>query len=324
MHPTDTPAAADYDAVHLAAVGRVDALCDELVHRGAEISGVRQQLVFSRGHRAPAAWAQTSWLDPREIAIESIGDGVRALKSLQRNWALHSTGHHRRARLIADKLPAIRFRPLEFPSAPPDAPLGAWTLIDRNRLIAAPTTSSAFAHGEPAFAEDRDNPPNRAYLKAWEALTLARRWPQAGERCLDLGAAPGGWSWVMASLGADVISIDRAPLAPEIAAHPRISHRRGDAFALRVADVGTPDWICSDLIAYPERLLELADYWCSACPRAGVILTVKCQGNVAFETLARFYAIDGARLLHLAYNKHELTFFRLPGGGPAEAAGIGS
>ena len=72
-------------------------------------------------------------------------------------------------------------------------------------------------------------PPNRAYLKLWEALTLAAnmpdgRMPRPGELCLDLGSSPGGWSWVLQKLGARVISVDKAPLDPadRIAARHRV------------------------------------------------------------------------------------------------------
>lgn len=309
-----------HDVIHVAAADHVDALIDEISQRGERVVAVADDLVFVAGAARPAAWARNSWLAPRTITIDSIGDGARALRALQRNWTLHPVAHHRRAQLIADRLPPIRFRALTFPADPPTAPLGGWTLWDRHTLIASPVTTSAFADGTPAFVEDRDNPPNRAYLKLWEALTLARRRPGPGDRCLDLGAAPGGWTWVLAALGATVISVDRAELAPALADRPEVAHRAGDAFAVRAADVGAVDWICSDLIAYPERLLELARYWCAACPRAAVIITVKCQGPVDAALCARFLAIPGARLLHLAHNKHELTFFRLPEGGPPEAA----
>lgn len=301
-----------YDVVHLAAPDHSDALVDELRYRGDTVVDRREALVFARGRRQPAAWAQNSWLEPREIAIESIGDGAAALRAIQRNWALYSTGHHRRAQLIADRLPPIKFKPISFFTPAPSAPLGSWTLAARDLLIASPSCSSPFAHGAPRFVEDRQGPPNRAYLKLWEALTLYGEAPQSGQRCLDLGAAPGGWTWVLAHTGAEVVSIDRAPLTPALEAAPNVEHRRGDAFALSAADVGEPDWICSDLIAYPERILELARYWCAACPRACVIMTVKCQGQVEPAQIAAFESIEGARLRHLWHNKHELTLIRPP------------
>ncbi|RJS94110.1 SAM-dependent methyltransferase [Salinisphaera sp. Q1T1-3] len=319
--PPAEPLAVDYDTVHVAAADHRDALIDELVHRGSRVVATQDDLVFSADRPGPAAWAANTWLAPALYRVESIGAAAHCLKAIQRNWHAHPVGHHRRARLIAERLPTIRFRPLTFPSAPPSAPLGAWTLLSHDRLLASRHTTSAFADGAPAFVEDREGPPNRAYLKLWEALTLAGIQPGPGERCLDLGAAPGGWSWVLAALGARVLAVDRAALAPAVAANARIETRTGDAFSVRGADVGHIDWVCSDLIAYPERLLELARYWCDALPDANIILTVKCQGPVDADLIARFLAIPGARLRHLHANKHELTFFRLRDGGPSEAAG---
>ena len=125
--------------------------------------------------------------------------------------------HHRRAALIQERLPHVSAKPIVFPAAAPTAPLGSWTLLAPDRLLAAAQCSSPFPNGEVQFVEDKTGPPNRAYLKLWEALVRLRRWPQPGERCLDLGASPGGWTWVLAKLGANVIAIDKAPLDPRIA-----------------------------------------------------------------------------------------------------------
>lgn len=310
------------DAVYLAADDYLDDLLAELGHRGATIVWQSGRLVAVRGLCEPAAWAQNTWLAPQRLPVPSIKKAAQALRSIQRNWSLHSTAQHRRARLIADQLPSIRFRALQFPANPPTAPLGGWTLMDRDHMLVAGDCSSPFPGGAVKFVEDRDNPPNRAYLKLWEALTLARQRPQPGQHCLDLGAAPGGWSWVLSSLGARVTCVDRAELAPAIAASPLVKYWRGDAFAVTQQSVGTPDWIVSDVIAYPERILELARYWATTCPQAAMIVTVKFQHNPNPAILDDFLAIPAAGIMHLSHNKHELTWFRLGHDGPPpEAAG---
>lgn len=314
-----TVPAGPFDTVYQAAVDYADDLFAELRHRGAEIVGTAGRLVFVRGLSGPAAWAQNSWLSPRELPAESVGQAARSLRDIQRNWCLHSVVCHRRAALIAERLPPIRFRPLTFPADPPSAPLGAWTLLARDRMVVSERCSSPFPDGELAFEEDRTGPPNRAYLKLWEALTLARARPGPGSRCLDLGAAPGGWSWVLARLGAEVVSIDRAGLAPAVAAMPNVEHRRGDAFKLAPADVAPLDWVVSDLVAYPARILALARAWAEACPAAALCFTVKLQGPPAPAILDEFLAIPGSGLMHLAHNKRELTWLRLPDGPPPEA-----
>lgn len=122
------------------------------------------------------------------IRFESNGEAARALKSIQRNWWAYTVEHHRRAALITDKLPHVSAKPLAFPSPIPKAPLGSWTLFDRNTMIAAADCSSPFPNGQVTFLEDRDGPPSRAYLKLWEAFTLLGRMP--GRAIIALTWAP--------------------------------------------------------------------------------------------------------------------------------------
>lgn len=205
---------------YLAAEGFVDELVAELSHDGGEIRAVHDRLVLAEGPARPAAWAATVWLDPWTLPVASIGEASRALRGVQRNWSLYSVACHRRAALVADKLPRISARPLAFPAPAPSGHLGAFTLLDEHTLLAAPRTTSPFVHGEVQFVEDKLGPPNRAYRKLWEAFTVLGEYPQPGERVVDLGASPGGWTWVSAELGADVIGVDKAPLDPAIAARP--------------------------------------------------------------------------------------------------------
>ena len=176
-------------------------------------------------------------------------------------------------------------------------------------MLAAARCSSPFANGEVAFVEDKTGPPNRAYLKLWEALVRLRRWPQPGERCLDLGASPGGWTWVLAKLGADAIAIDKAPLDPKVAAMKGVSWRGESAFALEPESVGPVDWLFSDIVCYPERLLRLVERWRASGLVKNFVCTIKFQGATDHAAAAAFAAIPGAQVLHLHHNKHELTFF---------------
>jgi 23S rRNA (cytidine2498-2'-O)-methyltransferase len=292
----------------LAAEGYEQELQEELGETGIVASHGR--LLLIEGRVAPASWAANTWLDPQTIAIASIADGAKKLRSLQRNWALYTCRLHRRARLIQERLPHVSAKPLVFPKPAPTAPLGSWTLVDENTIIAAPRCSSPFPNGEVQFVEDRTAPPNRAYLKLWEALTLLGRYPSPGERCLDLGSSPGGWTWVLQSLGAQVISVDKAPLAPEIAKLPRVEFRRASAFALDPAEIGPVDWLFSDVVCYPARLFTLVERWLTSGLARNLVCTLKFQGATDHETARRFAAIPGARLMHLHHNKHELTWAR--------------
>ena len=302
------PPTADTPNGYLAPEGFLAELESELAGCAIEKFG---NLVLARSPNAPPAWVANEWLEPRRFAITSIGDAARQLKAIQRNWALYPFAHHRRAALIAERLPAVSLKPIGFGAPAPTAPLGAWTLIAPDTLLVSARCSSPFANGEPRFIEDREAPPSRAYLKLWELFTVLGVRPAPGDRCLDLGASPGGWSFVLQGLGARVIAVDKAPLDPRIAGLPGIETRVMSAFACTPEEVGPVDWLFSDVICYPPRLLALIQRWLASGLARRFVCSVKFQGPTDFATQRAFAAIPGSRLLHLHHNKHELTFVRL-------------
>jgi 23S rRNA (cytidine2498-2'-O)-methyltransferase len=292
---------------YLAAEGYVDELAVEL----DAVKRAHRRLLIAAGPPQPSAWAANVWRDPREIRIASIADAAAKLRAIQRSWAVYAPRWHRRAVLIQQQLPKVSARPLVFPTPAPAAPLGSWTLLDAVTMLAAPGCTSPFPNGEVHFVEDRVGPPSRAYLKLWEVLTVIGKRPQAGELCVDLGSAPGGWSWALARLGARVVSVDKAALAPEIAQLPNVEHRRESAFALDPQALGPVDWMFSDLVCFPARLLALVERWLNAGTCSQFVCTVKFQGATDHAAAQRFAAIPGAELRHLHHNKHELTWIKL-------------
>jgi 23S rRNA (cytidine2498-2'-O)-methyltransferase len=293
---------------YLAPDGFVGELQSEL---GGAVRETYGRLVVAYGPEQPAAWAANVWRNPVVVPVTSIGDAATKLRAIQRNWCLYSWDHHRRATLIQEKLPSVSAKPLVFGTPPPTSPLGSWTLLAPDTMLASASCSSAFPNGEVQFVEDKEGPPNRAYLKLWEAFTLLETRPQPGERCLDLGASPGGWTWVLQQMGAHVVSVDKAPLAPEIAALPNVEMRLESAFGLDPRTIGPIDWLCSDIVCYPARLLTMVERWLAAGTVRRFICTLKFQGETDFAVMHRFAAIPGSRLLHLHHNKHELTWVRL-------------
>jgi 23S rRNA (cytidine2498-2'-O)-methyltransferase len=305
--PACGPAAVMVRTAYLAAEG----FAEELDHELGGADARHGRLLIASEAPRPAAWAANVWLDPQEIAIASISDAAANLRAIQRNWAVYAPRLHRRAMLIHEQLPKVSAKPLVFGSPPPSAPLGSWTLLDGGTILAAPHCTSPFPNGEIQFVEDRAGPPSRAYLKLWEALTLIGRRPGPGEVCLDLGSSPGGWSWALQRMGARVISIDKAPLAPEIACLPGIEHGQQSAFALDPQTVGPVNWLFSDIVCYPARLLSLVERWLAAGTCRNFVCTIKFQGPTDHATARRFAAIPGSQLRHLFHNKHELTWSKI-------------
>jgi 23S rRNA (cytidine2498-2'-O)-methyltransferase len=291
-------------AAYLAAEGFEQPLEEELSRRGVAIAW-HGRLALSDAPPVASAWALEVWDAPQELPAPSVKAAADALRAIQRNWALVPTLHYRRAALIAERLPPVKARPLAFPEAAPTGHLGGWTLLSPDTLLASPTKTSPFPAGEPRFVEDKEGPPSRAYLKLWEGLTRFGRHPGLGERCLDLGASPGGWTWALAKLGARVTAVDKAPLDPRVMAMPGVEWRQDSAFALEPEPAA---WLFSDVICYPARLLALVRRWIAAGVVPRMLCTVKFQGATDHESAEAFAAIPGARLFHAAHNKHELTW----------------
>jgi 23S rRNA (cytidine2498-2'-O)-methyltransferase len=288
-----------------------DGYANELIHELGAVDRSHGRLLIAAGPPRQTAWAANQWLDPQEIKIVSISDAAARLRGIQRNWAVYAAKLYRRAALIQEQLPKVSAKPLVFGMPPPSAPLGSWTLLDAGTILAASRCTSAFPNGEVRFVEDRSGPPSRAYLKLWEALTVIGCRPGPGERCLDLGSSPGGWSWALQRLGAHVVSVDKAPLAPAVARLPGIEHRLDSAFALDPGSVGPVDWLFSDVVCYPARLLALVERWLAAGTCRNFVCTIKFQGETDHAVARRFAAIPGSQVRHLFQNKHELTWSKI-------------
>lgn len=295
---------------YVAARGFERDLLDELRLHDVHVREVKGGLVLAEG-LFYSAWAQNIWLEPFFQPIASVGEAVRILKSIQRNWKLHAVDFHRRAALIESQLPPVKARQLAFGQRAPSSPLGAWTLWDHDTLLVSATCSSAFPDGEVRFEEDRENPPSRAYLKLWETFTLFDRTPRPGELCVDLGSAPGGWTWVLATLGAKVFSIDKSPIDRRVAAMKGVDHCLGSGFGLEPRTAGYVDWLFSDMACYPERLLGTVRQWLDEEAAGNFVCTIKLQGATDHVVVQAFRDIPGSRVVHLSCNKHELTWVNL-------------
>ena len=261
-------------------------------------------------------WVQNIWQTPHIQTISSIQQAAKLLRSIQKQWALWQVHAHRRSHLIQEALPTWKHAPLSFPNhlshLTHTHPIGSWCLLNPETLLYSPSCSSCAPHGEWNFQEARPYhstlPPSRAYLKLWEACSRLKRYPLPHERCLELGASPGSWTWALSLLGTQVTAVDRAPLAPGIETLPGVHFTRGDAFQYTPERVGKIDWIFSDLICYPEKLLEFLLPWVHSGLCRNFICTLKFQGTPKREVIDRFAAIPGSQLMHLFHNKNELTW----------------
>lgn len=269
-------------------------------------------LLIYKNQNKKALWAKNIWKDAEIIKIDSIGDAARKLRSLGKVWVPYFHDNIRRATLIQEKLNKVPSKRLNFLEKVPKTPLAHWTLVDRDHILMSANCSSFRANGDWEFNEDKLNPPSRAYLKLWDLFTRMQFHPSKQETCLELGASPGGWTWVLSKLAGKVITYDRAPLADNIAKQKNIKHHIGDAFLVTPETHPEVDWVFSDLICTPEKLYNWLLPWLKDTKPRKFCLTIKLKGDGNTEWIQKFQSLPEAQVIHLYHNKHELTFLNIP------------
>ena len=279
-----------------------------------------------------------------EIHAASIGEWSRHLFALisaqlpeAQPWRLHIMPHYgegtagqHRCRLIRESLfellqrkrrslmKALQDEPARFSE---DASLVQLLLIAPDHgfisVAVAPLPFrlsrliSPFVMGELPVASDKAAP-SRAFAKLVEAeLRLGRR-IASGETCVDLGASPGSWSYVALQRGAHVTAVDRSPLREDLMNDRRLTFRQGDAFAHEPP--APVDWLLCDVIAAPERSIELLLHWLQKRWMRRFVVTVKFKGQEDYGQLERLKQdlpplCDDFFITRLCANKNEACAF---------------
>lgn len=277
------------------------------VHGGEVIAHYGSLFVYCGLEHRPL-WAQFVAQNPRYMDFESIGDAARGLLAIKKRWCSASVVEHRRAQLVQEKVFRYKIPEMEFLKSAAKHEWGFWSLIEKNRMIYAEAIDSPWPLGEVHFKESEE-PPSRAYLKLWEVMTCHDVQPHSGNVVVDLGACPGGWTWVLSQLGCDVYAVDKAPLDEKILQLKNVHFLKKDAFKIDLTGMPKPEWVFSDVICYPEDLFDLVERW----QKMGVdqfVCTLKFKGETDWKTIHRFQSLPHSQIVHLCANKHELTFIQ--------------
>lgn len=283
----------------------------ELTLLGITILETHGRLFLCKGGPKDVVFAQDTWHDVLKIDYNSIGNAAALLKERASRWSHYSINNHRRAELILEKVPSVKIKNYNFLDQIPMTTIGVFSLLSESVMLVSGKTNCPLPFGEIHFNEDKINPPSRAYLKLWELFTLYKIMPEKNMRALDVGSCPGGWTWVLQNIGCDVVSVDKAPLDPKIMELPKIDFRQESAFGLRPQHIGKLDWFFSDIICYPDKLLELVTRFRDSGLVDNFACTIKFQTPTDFDTMFKFKAIPGSKIFHLSCNKHEVTWVNL-------------
>ncbi len=266
------------------------------------------RLFLSEVENENVVFAQDIWFEIKPISFSSISDCALKLKEIGKRFYHYPFKNIRRGKLVLEKLPKAKTKRFNFLENLPEGDLSPFFLIDENNALVASRTNHSYPFGEIEFNEDKINPPSRAYLKLWELFTCYGVKPTSQSQVMDLGACPGGWTWVLASLDCQVLSVDKAPLDPKIMELSNVTFLQESAFGLRPSHVGKKDWLYSDIICYPHKLLELVNRWRESGLVDNFACTIKFQEPTDFETMFKFQEIPNSRVVHLSCNKHEVTW----------------
>ncbi|KFN50518.1 hypothetical protein N790_05165 [Arenimonas malthae CC-JY-1] len=228
------------------------------------------------------------------------------------------------ARALGNALrPALRQRGLVTDKDDPRLPrLHVLMLAGNHALLgsADPKDASPWPLGVPRLRAHADAP-SRSALKLEEALMCLltdkerEEFLKPGMNAADLGAAPGGWSWVLARRHIRVAAIDNGPLAQSALDTGVIEHIRADGF--RWQPPKPLDWMVCDMVESPAKVADRMATWFREgwCKRAifNLKLPMKKRWDETRDCLQHFVDHAGRpltlRAKQLYHDREEITVY---------------
>ncbi|MDM3872630.1 23S rRNA (cytidine(2498)-2'-O)-methyltransferase RlmM [Porticoccus sp. W117] len=182
---------------------------------------------------------------------------------------------------------------------------------------------SPWAMGVPRLKMPREAP-SRATLKLDEAILWflqgdrQHELMKAGTLAVDLGAAPGGWTWQLVRRGLYVDAVDNGPMDKVLMDSGMVAHVRGDAYTYQPK--GNVSWLVCDIADKPARTADMVARWASKgwCRRAifNLKLPMKQRYNAVQECreiiesgLAAAGLTAELRFKQLYHDREEVTGF---------------
>jgi 23S rRNA (cytidine2498-2'-O)-methyltransferase len=225
------------------------------------------------------------------------------------------------ARLDKEHPAALRGHRPALPPAPSGASLvwqvcrlegGAWSSVAPAADLSDPYPGGVHRMPPDPLA------PSRSYLKIEEALDVMAAAqlcaaPRPNETVVDLGAAPGGWTWAFAKRGCRVFAVDNGPLKLSGTGEMggEVLHLREDG--LRFRPERPVDWLLSDMLIAPGVALGLLRRWIAGGWARRMIVNLKlpqADPLVALAPIQEFLrGVPGLRwrLRQLYHDRREVT-----------------
>ncbi|GAA6206442.1 23S rRNA (cytidine(2498)-2'-O)-methyltransferase RlmM [Thalassotalea sp. SU-HH00458] len=156
----------------------------------------------------------------------------------------------------------------------------------------------------------------------------------SGMKAVDLGAAPGGWTYQLVRRGMMVTSIDNGPMAESLMETGQVKHRMVDGFKyepikheiywlvretkkrekVNIPDQTPVDWLVCDMIEKPQRVVDLIIHWFTQGYCREAIVNLKLPMAKKYDTVKGLLdklkdALPNCyyEAKHLYYDRDEIT-----------------
>jgi 23S rRNA (cytidine2498-2'-O)-methyltransferase len=140
--------------------------------------------------------------------------------------------------------------------------------------------------------------PSRSTLKLDEAIGYFVREPEKllmpGMRAVDLGAAPGGWTYQLVARHIRTVAVDNGNLAPSLLESGIVQHVRADGFKYRPEK--PVDWLVCDMVEQPSRIAALVGDWFAGGFCRYAIFNLKLPMKKRYECLDSCRALIAEKL----------------------------
>nr|BFE90074.1 23S rRNA (cytidine(2498)-2'-O)-methyltransferase RlmM [Pseudomonas brassicacearum subsp. brassicacearum] len=187
--------------------------------------------------------------------------------------------------------------------------------------LAESDNSAMWPMGIPRLKFPREAP-SRSTLKleeAWHHFIPRDQWDErlhSDMTGVDLGAAPGGWTWQLVNRGMLVTAIDNGPMAESLMDTGLVQHLMADGFTFKPKQ--PVDWMVCDIVEKPARNAAMLEEWIGEghCREAVVNLKLPMKQRYAevkrlLERIAEGFKARGIKVeigcKQLYHDREEVT-----------------